>query len=138
PSSQPYVFVTAFNYHLPGWGSNRLLRLAVRDWSFGGLLRFASGIPIQVPTAQNNLSAVLFRGTYANRVPGQPLFIKDLNCHCIDPNQELVLNPKAWSDPAQGDWGTSAAYYDDFRYQRRPSEQLGIGRIFRIREGMSV
>lgn len=64
--------------------------------------------------------------------------VKDLNCRCIDPNKELVLNPKAWSDPAAGEWGTSAAFYDDFRYQRRPSEQFGIGRVFRIRELITV
>jgi hypothetical protein len=29
--------------------------------------------------------------------------------------------------------GTSLPFYDDFRYQRRPDEQLSIGRSFRIR-----
>jgi len=71
-------------------------------------------------------------------VPGQQLFLKDLNCHCIDPNKDFVLNPAAWLDPAQGQWGTAAAYYNDFRFQRRPAEQLGIGRLFRIRERMSL
>jgi hypothetical protein len=46
------------------------------------------------------LSTLLFRGRFSSRVPGQPLFLKDLNCHCIDPNKEFVLNPAAWSDPA--------------------------------------
>jgi len=100
-------------------------------------LRYASGLPIQVPTANNNLSAVLFRGTYANRVPGQPLFTKDLNCHCIDPNKDFVLNPAAWSDPAQGQWGVSAPFYNDYRQERRYDEQLSFGRIFKIREQMS-
>ena len=67
----------------------------------------------------------------------EPLFTKDLNCHCIDPNKDLVLNPAAWSNPAAGQWGTASAYYNDFRYARRPNEQLSVGRIFRIREGMS-
>ena len=137
PSSQPYVFVTAFNYQVPAWGPNRLVRAVVRDWSVGGLLRYASGLPIQVPGAQNNLNSVLFRSTYANRVPGQPLFTKDLNCHCIDPNKDFVLNPAAWSEPAQGQWGFSAPYYNDYRQQRRYDEQLSLGRIFRIRERMN-
>ena len=101
-------------------------------------MRYSSGLPIQAPGAQNNLSTYLFRSTFSNRVPGQALFLKDLNCHCIDPNKELVLNPAAWSDPAIGQWGTAAAYYNDYRQQRRPAEQLGVGRLFRIRESMSL
>ena len=47
------------------------------------------------------------------RVPGKPLYLKAPNCHCIDPNKDFVLNPKAWSDPAAGQWGTAATYYND-------------------------
>src|SRR5262249_44802679 len=112
--SQPLQFVTGFSYVSPAVTANRWLRAAVRDWSFSGIARYASGLPIQVPTGQNNLSTVLFRGTFANRVPGQPLFLKDLNCHCIDPNKDFVLNPAAWTDPIAGRFGTAAAYYDDY------------------------
>ena len=76
----------------------------------------------------------LFQGTNFNRVPGVPLFTQDLNCHCFDPNTTFVLNPAAWSNPAAGQWGTAAAYYTDFRYQRRPVENLSLGRVFRIKE----
>ena len=137
-TSQPLIFVLGFNYETPRFGSNKIVKNMLGGWTLSGILRYTSGMPIQTPGAQNNLNLHMLQSTTMNRVPGEPLFVKDLNCHCIDPNKELVLNPKAWSDPAQGDWGTSAAYYDDFRYQRRPSEQLGIGRIFRIREGISV
>ncbi|MGH7487973.1 MAG: hypothetical protein ACREMY_20595, partial [bacterium] len=57
--------------------------------------------------------------------------------HCIDPNKDFILNPAAWSDPAAGQFGTAAAYYNDYRYARRPSESAGLGRLFRIREHMS-
>jgi len=73
-----------------------------------------------------------------NRVAGEPLYLKDLNCHCIDPNKDFVLNPKAWSDASAGQWGTSAAFYDDYRQARVPSEQISFGRTFRIREKMSM
>ena len=136
--SEPFVFVFAFNYRIPEFGPNRWVRLAVGGWTFGGILRYASGLPIRVPAAQNQLASLLFRGTYANRVPGEPLFLKDLNCHCIDPNKDFVLNPKAWSDPAPGQWGTSATFYNDYRYARRPDEQLSVGRIFRIKEEMTL
>jgi hypothetical protein len=94
-------------------------------------------MPILAPASNNALASILFRGTLQNRVPGQPLFTKDLNCHCFDPNKEFVLNPAAWKDPAQGEWGTGAAYYSDYRYQRRPQESLAFGRTFRIRENMT-
>ena len=82
-------------------------------------------------------SAPAERSASANRVPGQPLFLAALNCHCIDPNREFVLNPAAWSNPANGVYGTAARYYSDYRYQRRPDEELSLGRTFRIRERMS-
>ena len=39
--------------------------------------------------------------------------------------------------PAAGTWGTGAAYYNDYRWQRQPVESLSLGRVFRIREAMS-
>ena len=83
--------------------------------------------------ANTNLNNYLFQGaSYATRVPGQPLFTVDLNCHCYDPNKTFVLNPKAWADPPVGQFGSSAAYYSDYRGQRRPMENMNIGRVFKI------
>jgi len=48
------------------------------------------------------------------------------------------LNPAAWTDALRGQFGASAPYYDDFRWQRQPAESLGFGRIFRIRERASL
>lgn len=138
---QPHVFVVGFNYVTPQVRRNTFTKLALSNWTLGGVLRYASGFPIRIPGANNALGSILMRGTYANRVPGEPLFLKDLNCRsCIDPYKDLVLNPKAWSDPAQGDWGYSAVYYGDYRYARRPDEQLSIGKQFRFKEriGFSV
>lgn len=136
--SQPLQLVFAFNYRTPAFTSNRWIRAVQRDWTLGGVFRYATGLPILAPLAQNNLSTLLFRGTFANRVPGQPLFIKNPNCHCFDPNKDFILNPAAWSDPAAGQFGTAAAYYNDYRYQRRPAESANLGRLFRIREDMSL
>jgi len=138
PQSTPFIFVTAINYQTPAAGSSRALRLATGGWTIGAILRYQSATPIAVPGAQNNLGAQLGRGTVANRVPGQPLFLQDLNCHCYDPSNEYVLNSAAWVEPASGQWGTSAAYYDDYRGFRRPSEQIAVGRIFRIHESIAV
>jgi hypothetical protein len=138
-SSQPFVLVTSFNYTVPKLGANKWLRELSGGWTFSGVLRYASGGLIGVPTSNNQLSSLLFRSTRFNRVPGEPLFTTDLNCRsCYDPHKDFVLNPKAWSDPPAGQWGYSAAYYNDYRYMRRPDEQLGIGRTFRVKERVTV
>ena len=111
------------------------------------MLRYASGLPIMSPIASNGLSQILFRatgatgccgGTFMNRVPGVPLFTQDLNCHCFDPSTNFVLNPAAWVNPPAGQFGTAAAYYNDYRYQRRPVENISLGRVFRIKEKTSL
>jgi len=143
PSSQPLVTVISFDYRTPSWNKNRVLRFATGGWTISGIMRYASGVPIGVPGSQNALTSLLFRGTRMNRVADQPLFlvggqpVKDLNCGCFDPYKDLVLNPKAWQDAAAGQWGVSAAYYNDYRQQRHPDEQLSVGRSFRIREGVA-
>ena len=151
PFDQPYILNVAANYTLPALKTNKIVSWAVRDWTFGTFLAYSSGLPIQAPYAQNNLNPLLLRAqtitgvngapgsnaTYANRVPGQPLFLKDLNCHCFDPNKDFVLNPNAWADPAPGQFGTGAAYYSDYRYPRIPQENLAVGRTFRIGERAS-
>ena len=134
--SRPLVSVISVNYRVPAPHGNKIVSLAVRDWAFGTLLTYASGTPILAPTSTNNLSTLLFRGTYYSRVPGAPLFLKDLNCHCIDPTTDLVLNKDAWSNPTDGQWGMANAYYNDYRYQRRPSESMSVGRVFSFKERM--
>jgi hypothetical protein len=136
-NSQPLVLVTAFNYEVPRFTESKIVRAVASGWTIGGLLRYSSGIPIAVPTATSNLSNFILQDTRMNRVPGEPLYIKDLNCGCIDPNQDFVLNPKAWVNPAPGEWGVSPVFYSDFRHQRRPSEQFSFGRVFRVKERAS-
>jgi len=143
PFDQPLTFNVAVNYTVPTFrfGDGIAAKAGswvARDWTVNTLLAYASGLPIQAPLAQNTLNTLLLRNvatlSNANRVPGQPLFTQELNCHCFDPAKTFVLNPAAWSDPAPGQWGTGAAYYNDYRFQRRPNETLSVGRIFRMTE----
>ncbi len=148
--SQPHRLVVAANYTFPKLDTNKVLSWIVRDWTLGAMLTYASGRPILVPYANNEIGTLLKlsapfdfhitgnrigTGTFANRVPGEPFFLTDLNCtSCYDPNKDFVLNPNAWVDPPAGQFGTSAAYYDDYRQRRNPSENLSFGRIFRLGE----
>ncbi|MCU1335434.1 MAG: hypothetical protein JWO19_1015 [Bryobacterales bacterium] len=139
---QPFQLVFSGSYTTPGLGGDHIgkkaLSWAVKDWQIGTLLRYASGTPTLVPQATTNLATYLFQSTVMNRVPGQPLFTQDLNCHCFDPNTTFVLNPKAWVNPPLGQYGVSAAYYNDYRERRRPVESMSLARTFRIQEKMSL
>ena len=135
---QPFFFNLSLTYTTPKVGANRVLSSVLSDWSVGGFVQYASGFPLQVPNGQTSLESYLFQGpSFANRVPGQPLYTVDLNCHCYDPNKTFVLNKDAWADPAPGTFGSSAGYYSDYRSQRRPMENMNIGRTFRVRESMN-
>src|SRR5260370_40664849 len=111
---------------------------AVRDWQIGTVLRYGSGLLITSPSSINQLNTLLSRGTLYNRASGQQVFLNDLNSHSYDPSQTLVLNPAAWVDPGQGNWGTAAARYSDSRAARRPTETLSLARNFRVREKMNL
>ena len=131
---QPFLFNISLTYVTPRINTNKVLSWLARDWTYGAFLQYSSGFPIVVPTANNNLSTTLFQSTFANRMPGQPLFTVDPNCHCYDPNKTFLLNPAAWTNPALGQFGTSAAYYSDYRTQRRPGENMNLGRTWRFKE----
>ncbi|MBV9769887.1 MAG: TonB-dependent receptor [Bryobacterales bacterium] len=149
----PQALVIAFTYTTPKFsaenGGLKAVSWLARDWSISGLLRYQSGMLIRTPPSNNNLLTELGVGTsnnpalwgggttFYNRVPGQPLFLVDPNSH-FDPTTQLVLNPAAWTDAPPGTFGTSAPYYNDFRWQRQPAESLGVGRVFRIKEGFSL
>ena len=130
---------------MPAPAANKLVLIGRLRLTLGAFLQYGSGVPIQSPFAQNAINTLLLRnvtspatGSYANRVPDVPLFTQDLNCHCFDPNKEFVVNPAAWTQPAAGQFGTAAAFYNDYRFQRRPVENLSLGRIFRFRERASL
>ena len=135
-SSRPNWMTLATNYTTPQWGENRWLSYALRDWMLGAVLQYGSGLPIAVPLniSNNNANTLLRGASWSTRVPGQPLFLQDLNCHCFDPSSTQVLNPAAWTDSPSGTFSPSAAYYNDFRYGRRPSELASFGRTFHIKE----
>jgi hypothetical protein len=132
---QPFFFNLSLSYTTPGISANKILSKVFGNWTYGAFVQTASGFPLQVPNAQTNLNQYLFQGaSFANRKPGVRLYTVDINCHCYDPNKTFVLNKDAWEDPPPGQFGGSAAYYSDYRSQRRPMENMNLGRTFRFGE----
>jgi hypothetical protein len=139
--NQPILFNTGFSYQLQKYGflgKNKFVREAVAGWNIAGLLQYRSGLPIPTPASSNTTYQEFGQSSLENRVPGQPLYLTNLNCNCINPTGQFVLNPAAWANPTPGTWGASAPFYSDFRYSRRPAESMSIGRTFRIRERKSL
>ena len=138
-SSRPNWLVIASNYTIQKYFGNKVLNAALADWQVGFVMQYGSGLPIQAPAnTGNNNNVTLGRATYSTRVPGQPLFlVNDINCGCFDYGHTQILNPAAWTDTPSGQFSPSAAFYNDFRYQRRPSELASIARNFRIKEGIT-
>lgn len=151
PLSQPFRIVIAGTYTTPkarGDGmAMKVISRAARDWQLGVVFQYQSGALIPIPASNNQLFAQLNRGggffsgtsTYYNFAPGKETndaFLVDPNCHCFDPAQQLVLNKDAWVDVPAGQWSSAAGYYNSYRWQRQPSENMNFGRNFRLgREG---
>jgi hypothetical protein len=139
-TDRPHVLSVNLLYQTQKYFSNRLLALATKDWQFGSFLQYASGLPLTPPaaTSTNNLPG----GSEMYRT-GQPLYLKDVNCGCINPYTDQVLNPAAWANPAAGTYGpgpftssttagAASLWYTDFRAARRPQESFNIGRNIRL------
>ena len=138
---QPQMLNFYFNYEVPrfrfaqsGWK-----RAVFTGWTTDGIFHYQSGFPIQTPSSTSTLTSVTFaNGVWANRVPGQKLFLHSLNDHNVNPRTTFFLNPAAWANPAPGTYATSKPYYGDFRGPRYPSEQLGFGKVIHGQGGGEI
>jgi hypothetical protein len=132
----PLVWNTAVEYETPRYSKNRMIGAVTGGWTISGLVALSSGLPIASPVSTNNHNNWYFQTTLQNRIPGVPLYLKDINCgtSCVDASKDFILNPAAWSNPTPGQWGTAAPYYGDFRFARRPAQQISFGRRFPLGE----
>ncbi len=139
PEDVPFMLSIAFTYQIPTPGvlhNNRFARAVFGGWQLSGIESIQSGLPIQVPGSNNNLSQLTFESTFVNRVPGVSPYLISPNSH-FDPNTTAVLNPAAWVDAAPGTWGTAAAFYGDYRWQRQHDEEANLQKTFKLRERVS-
>ena len=148
---RPQVLTATFSYitqktKFGGDGTGgKVLQALWKDWTIGGVLRYQSGQLIESPSANNNFLYQLGVGSQdnpalfsapegiENYVPGQPFFLVNPNSH-FDPTKQLVLNPAAWTEPGPAQFGVSAPYYINNRWQRQPGESLSLARNFRVKE----
>ncbi len=150
---RPLVTTITFTYTTPAFHSDakgmKVLSQIVHDWSLGGLATYQSGALLEAPTANNNLCTELGQvaGGFTNStctnfysyVAGQPLFTHNPNCGCFNPQTTQILNPAAWAEPTTGEWGVSAPYMNNYRWQRQPVENASLARNFRVgKEGKYV
>jgi hypothetical protein len=152
---QPQVLVMSFSYTTPKLSKNFLgdnaasrgLSWLARDWSFGGVLKYASGALIASPASNETLwNTMGIGGTPLNGVSnfggGEPLenIVKGQSCLAVNPNSHfdptttLALNPNAFSNQTNETFGSAAPYYSNCRWQRQPAESLSLGRTFQVKE----
>jgi hypothetical protein len=141
--SQPIQLTISGTYTTPRMKGDgmamKALSHVLRDWQFGAVMKYQSGPLIAVPGSANGLIAQLGRSAFGTTLfnfanGNQNLFATgvDPNSKSFDPTVNLVLNKAAWVDAPQGQFGTSAAYYGNYRWQRKPSENMNFGRNFRF------
>ncbi len=134
----PNVISLSIDYNIPMPGfiaGNKLANGFLGGWRLGTIDTWQSGPLLAAPTSSNSIGSYLSTGyTYEVRVPGVPLYLVNINCGCIDPTKQQVLNPAAWQNQAAGVPGSNIHYYNDFRGQRRPVTSASLGKVFSIRE----
>ncbi len=142
PNHVPNIASLSVNYTTQAYGfmkHNKWARGFLAGWKLGTISTFQSGALLAAPGSSNSIGSFVATGyTRQVRVAGQPLYLKDPNCGCIDPTQETILNPAAWQDQAAGVPGSNITFYDDFRAQRRPIISGGLGKEFRIKERVGL
>jgi len=143
---RPLATTITFSYTPPKFAAAgfalKTLSQVVRDWQIGAVLRYQSGALIGLPASQNLLTSELGRtnplgfttnfGNNYQNLTGQPILNFNPNCGCFNPQTQSVLNPAAFGDAPAGTWGTSAPFYNGFRWQRQPAESMSFGRNFRM------
>jgi hypothetical protein len=135
---RPLATIISGTYVTPKFAAQstgmKVLSVVARDWQFGWLLRYQSGVLIQTPPSSNQLNLQLDRAapTFWNYVPGVNPLAVNPNCGCFNPQTTKALNPNAWTDAPGGTFGVSAPFYNGYRWQRQPGESLSLGRNFRM------
>jgi hypothetical protein len=162
----PHQFRLTTEYQVPSMRnlglpvlSNRIVSYILADWGLGWYLQYQSAGVLGRPgsTSQFPISQWLGRGPggaqlktgpdgkpmspwavnwtdYDGKVHPEPI---DINCRCFDPTKTIVLNPNAWENIPDGQWGAQQNTIRYYRGIRQPLENANLSRTFRIKEGIT-
>jgi len=137
--------------------SNKIVSNILGDWAIGTYLQYQSAAALARPNSVSSfpISNYLGRGPGSAQLKIDPATGKqmspysvdwtdlsgvhhtdplDINCKCFDPTRTQVLNPNAWVNIPDGQWANDFSTLRDYRGFRYPTENMNLGRSFRIRE----
>jgi len=164
---QPTQIRLAGQYVIPelrnsglGFVSNRFVSYALSDWGLGVYLEYKSAVVVGRPSSNGTtpLNQFLGRGPggaqlkkdangnsmnpwsvnwtdYDGKLRTDPI---DVNCKCFDPTKTQVLNPAAWENIPNGQWGADQSSIRYYRGIRTPLENANFSRNFRIKERVTL
>jgi hypothetical protein len=133
PDDYPEQLTITASYTTPKVGFNRIVSQMVHNWTIATVLRYQSGQLIEIPSSVNGLGNELPNvSTYVTQVPGQSFWASGItpNCHCFNAQEQLVLNPAAFTQTPVGSFSPTEPYLNNFRWMREPAENMSFGRIF--------
>lgn len=156
----PHQFRFTAQYEVPRINSslpllkNKAVAYALSGWGMGWYLNYQSAGLVGRPTSTSTtpISQFLGRGpgsaqlkNDANGNPMNPWSVDwfdydgnhhtdpiNVNCHCFDPTKTVVLNPAAWENIPDGQWGANQSSIRWFRGIRAPQENANFSRAFRF------
>jgi hypothetical protein len=135
----PRILTFNVTYTTPSWSylqsHAKVVNQIVKDFQIGFFANYQSGTLLTPPTS----NTATFLTSEEIRVPGQPLYLKDINSHGINPYYDQVLNPAAWQNvPVNGVGPSIGGLYTDFRGPRHPQENMNLARNIRITERVQL
>jgi hypothetical protein len=142
--TRPLALTISGSYTTPKiQGDGKGIKVAsqiLKDWQLGWVLRYQSGALLQAPASTNQLCNELLRGcggffssvSNNDNFTGKNPLLVDPNSKFFDPTVQQLLSPAAWSEPATGQWGASAPFLNNYRWQRQPAESMSFARNFRM------
>jgi hypothetical protein len=137
-----------------GMFQNHIVSYILSDWGVGTYLNYQSAPIVARPSSNGSLPINNFLG----RGPGSAQLKKnadgsymnpwsvnwvdndgqqrtdpiDINCHCFDPTKNQVLNPAAWENIPDGQFGAQQSTLRFYRGIRLPNESANFSRNFRL------
>ncbi len=147
--------------------SNRFVSYALSDWGLGIYAQYQSASLLTTGTAgvyRPTSNGTVPLSQFLGRGPGGAQLKKDadgnymspwsvdwtdysgthhtdpidINCHCYDPTKNQVLNPAAWENIPNGQWGADQSTLRFFRGIRQPTENANFSRNFRLKEKIQL